>query len=74
MKDTVSLGRMIFTLVDWPGSVLAVSHQGCHIFRLSFRQKENERLKNREFFLFNYSFALGCFHAILCCVFSMWQI
>ena len=44
MKDTVSLGRMIFTLVDWPGSVLAVSHQGCHIFRLSFRQKENERL------------------------------
>lgn len=60
------MGRMIFTWLTGLGVFLqlvigAVTSIGC-----LFCQKENERLKNREFFPFYYSFALGCFHAILC--------
>lgn len=81
MKETVSLGRIIFTRLPGLGVFLqlvigAVTPIGCLFYR-----KENEQLENRSFlFPVPYSFALGCFHAILLCcmvfvfVFFYWQI
>lgn len=67
MKETVSLGRIIFTRLAGLGVFLqlvigAVTPIGCLFYR-----KQNKHLENRSFlFPVPYSFALGCFHEYSC--------